>query len=478
MASWSDLLEMLQRPELQLRPWCKPSSTQDALEEIVRALVAETELKLIDEGSEATEVTAVRFPAGRLNEIRSVPGRRDLNLEQLTSLVAGDSRTHIGLFTSGSTGKPKLVRHSLKTLARDVRRGPAHRGDVWGFAYSPTHIGGVQVFLQALANGNTIVDLGGLDPKGVVDVCERHGVTHLSATPTFFRLVLPAAERGDGRQTAEDGGQKAETSGRVLPKVRSVTLGGESSDAGLLGRLRGFFPNARLHNVYASTEAGTLLVADGEFFEIPEALHDRIQIRNGTLHVHRSLLGEFVSQRTGDRGLRTEDGGRRAEDRGRTAEDGGQRAEDGETVVGETVGGFTVSQSHRSTASPSHRFTASPIAWYATGDVVEIVSAAPLRFRITGREDSIVNVGGNKVNPTEVEQQLLQHPAVRSGRVYGRSNSVLGQVLCAEVVGDSGLSETDLRHFLALRLPEFKIPRLINVVDQLQYTRTGKVKRQ
>jgi acyl-coenzyme A synthetase/AMP-(fatty) acid ligase len=256
----------------------------------------------------------------------------------------------------------------------------------------------VQVFFQALFNQNPLINLFQLPRETILDLIQRHGVTHLSATPTFYRLLLPADV--------------------ALPGVVAVTLGGERTDAELLTRLRPLFPNARFRNLYASTEAGTLLTAEGDTFGIPAELADRVRIQDGRLQLHCSLLGEFGS---------------------------------GRVVTGD---------------------------WYDTGDVIEIVSAEPLRFRILSRDRDWVNVGGNKINPAEVEAALLAHPQVREARVFGRANPVLGQILCAEVVpAELPPVEAELRKFLATRLQPVKIPRMIRLVAELDKTRTGKLKR-
>jgi acyl-coenzyme A synthetase/AMP-(fatty) acid ligase len=85
-----------------------------------------------------------------------------------------------------------------------------------------------------------------------------------------------------------------------------------------------------------------------------------------------------------------------------------------------------------------------------------------------------VNVGGHKVNPAEVEAVLLAYPGVREARVYGRANSVLGQILCAEIVAASAPDEVSLRTYLAERLQGPKVPRLIRVVERIARGRTGK----
>lgn len=84
-------------------------------------------------------------------------------------------------------------------------------------------------------------------------------------------------------------------------------------------------------------------------------------------------------------------------------------------------------------------------------------------------------MGGHKVDPAEVERRLEVHPAVVATRVFGRRNSVSGEILCAEVVSrDPSLTESDLRLYLGAYLHPAKIPRVMRFVDQIAVTRSGK----
>lgn len=307
------------------------------------------------------------------------------------------SASKVTLHTSGSTGVPKAVRQTMQHLTRAVRSGDRHSHDVWGFAYHPCHVAGIQIMLQAVLNGNTLVNVFGLPREAVFRAVRELGVTHLSATPTFYRMLLPA-----------------DTS---LGGVRSVALGGERTDPALLRRLRLLFPDAKFRNVYASTEACTLLASQDDVFVIPPDLFDRVEIRDGRLHVHRSLLGDF------DEG----------------------------SAVGE---------------------------WYDTGDRVERVQDDSSRFRFVSRERDWLNVGGNKVNPVEVECLLAEHPGVREVRVYGQPNSLVGTILCAEYVpiGEE-VPEQTLRQHLVGRVAPYEMPRIIRAVERLERTHTGKVRR-
>ncbi len=472
-STYGELLDAVNRGAV--RPLCQPASTRDALLEIAMALAHGAELTLFDRDFSGQELAALGFSREAVDgetvnrrqtdwpqegakdargEGASEPaglqegGTGKITLEALMRAAAGGSQARLGLFTSGSTGLPKLVWQTAANLSRTVRVSPRHAEAVWAFAYNPTHMAGIQVYLQALANGSTLVDVYGLERAAVLAAIERHGITHISATPSFYRLLLPVEH--------------------PLSGVRSVTLGGESSDAKLLDRLRGLFPNARFHNIYASTEAGALLAAEGDVFAIAAGLEDKVAVRDGRLRVHRSLLGEFANA-----------------------------AFPTPPVTGDQLSGIgspptekplqpTSNFQQQITNTPEPTTSAAAADWYDTGDVVEIVSEAPLRFRIVARERDWVNVGGSKVNPREVEAVLEEHPLVRQARVFGRTNSVTGHLLCAEIVAeqdqrpgtkDQRLTEAELREWLGARLQPFKVPRLIRFVDDIAQTRTGKVSR-
>jgi len=254
---------------------------------------------------------------------------------------------------------------------------------------------GIQVFFQALLNGNSIVRLFGLDTKDIYTEITNNGITHISATPTFYRLLLPCNE--------------------TFPSVERITSGGEKFNEKTFKQLNQVFPNAKITNVYASTEAGTLFASQNDIFSVRPEYESLIHIENNELLIHRSLMGS-----TG-------------------------------TNVDE---------------------------WYNTGDVIEIVSQKPLKFRFVNRKSEMINVGGYKVNPLEVEEAILTLSGINNVRVYSKSNSVLGNIICCEVVTNSSqITESSVRTFLQSKIQEFKIPRIIRFVDELTTTRTGKLKR-
>lgn len=306
----------------------------------------------------------------------------------------------ITMFTSGTTGRPKRVSHFYRTLARQVRRGEKHAEDVWGFAYNPVHFAGMQVFLQALFNGNTLINLFDANRTDMDHLIAQFQITHISATSTFYRTIAPYFER-------------------VHPGVRRLTVGGEKFDRKLSGLFAEHFPNAKITNVYASTEAGSLFAGQDDQFVIPDDMKSLVKIaEDGELMVHASLLGQFGTAPSADQDAK----------------------------------------------------------WYRTGDLVQWTGEG--RFRFVSRKTEMINIGGYKVNPHEVEEEIMRVDGVSQVLVRPRENRITGNLLVADVVKSKEVSEKELerriiRH-LKERLQYWKLPRMIHFVEKLELTKTGK----
>jgi len=113
--------------------------------------------------------------------------------------------------------------------------------------------------------------------------------------------------------------------------------------------------------------------------------------------------------------------------------------------------------------------------WFHTGDIGRLDAAGNLS--IVDRVKDMVNVGGVKVYPSEVEQVLYQHPAVSEAAVYGVPEPLLGEEVHASVVlkRDQSITAQALLAFCRQRLADFKVPGVIHFVDQLPKSRTGKI---
>lgn len=359
---------------------------------ILHSLVNDYPIILLDGDFSKKEILACGI---NIDDIKSdfAATNKISSFEEIISSTKKLANWHITLLTSGTTGIPKKVDHSFSSITRAVKVSNTHQNDVWGFAYNPAHMAGIQVFWQAFLNRNTMVNLYKKNPQQVRKLIEDNKITHISATPTFYRMIIDKDN---------------------LPFVKQVSSGGEKLSESLKHRLEKYFPNANIRNIYASTEAGSLFASEGENFKVPQRYKDFIKVIDNEIVIHESLMGNSESLKL--------------------------------------ING-----------------------WYHTGDLVEIIQHEPeMIFKFTSRKNEMINVGGFKVNPHEVEEALLSIPEIKRVRVYGKPNPVLGNILMADVVAKN-ISEKDIRKKLDLQ--NFKIPRIINFVEEIDLTRTGKVKR-
>jgi acyl-CoA synthetase (AMP-forming)/AMP-acid ligase II len=118
--------------------------------------------------------------------------------------------------------------------------------------------------------------------------------------------------------------------------------------------------------------------------------------------------------------------------------------------------------------------------WFRTGDLVESLPDGSIR--VLGRMQELINVGGEKVLPSEVEGVLLGHPLVADCRVGPESNAILGQVVSAEVVWrgperDALAVKRLVNEFASARIARHKLPVVVRLVDEIGATRNLKKRR-
>ena len=396
--SWNNLLDDLNNTS-EYNPYCYQQDFYSVFKHIILSLLLEKEIILLDSDFSEDEIQQLTGSSNiNKHKVPIVESEKLLikNKTELTTRIKNvGSVWSMTLFTSGTTGTPKKVSHLFQSITRFVKTSETNKANVWGFAYNPTHMAGIQVFFQALLNGNSLIRLFGISKEEVFNSIEKYTITNISATPTFYRLLSPA----QGHFTS----------------INRITSGGEKFDEKTAGQLKKLFPNAKFTNVYASTEAGTLFAARGNNFSIKPEMKPFVKIQDNELLIHKSLMGKSDF---------------------------------------------------------------SDAEWYRTGDIVKIVSENPLQFQFISRKNEMINVGGYKVNPGEVEETIRKIEGIQDVRVFAKSNSVLGNIICCEVVKTSDeIDEVSIRSFLQSKLQEFKIPRIIKFTNQITTTRTGKIKR-
>ena len=115
--------------------------------------------------------------------------------------------------------------------------------------------------------------------------------------------------------------------------------------------------------------------------------------------------------------------------------------------------------------------------WFRTGDQGSLDSEGYLS--LTGRLKEIINRGGEKISPREVDEVLMDHPAVAQVVTFGIPHPKLGEEVGAVVVLREGQQATDkdIQAFASARLADFKVPRKILFMDEIPKGATGKLQR-
>ena len=115
--------------------------------------------------------------------------------------------------------------------------------------------------------------------------------------------------------------------------------------------------------------------------------------------------------------------------------------------------------------------------WFKTGDIGSLDEDGFLTLH--GRKDDLINRGGEKISPVEIDDALMRHPAVAEAAAFAVPHPRLGEDVAAAVVLRPGMTATpvELRGYLQEQLASFKVPRRIVIRDQLPKGQTGKVVR-
>jgi acyl-CoA synthetase (AMP-forming)/AMP-acid ligase II len=227
----------------------------------------------------------------------------------------------------------------------------------------------------------------------------------------------------------------------MSPSARQITpryvrLSGEIVDQVILDNLRAFYQDATIVHAFASTEAGV-----------------GFEVRDG--------LAGFPASLVSDRGSEVE----------LKIEDGSLRIRSPRNAV-RYLGGLAET-------------LADDDGFIDTRDMVELRGD---RYYFIGRRDGIINVGGLKVHPEEVEAVINRHPSVQVSLVHGRRNPITGALVVADIVvkSDSNVSETnpgnqriksDILESCRHALAPYKVPVLVRFVPSLEVAPNGKLAR-
>jgi acyl-coenzyme A synthetase/AMP-(fatty) acid ligase len=342
----------------------------------------------IDESFSETVLGVFKF-------IKKLVPNKINSIEELVHRIQ-TSDENIDLYTSGTTSKPKKITHTIKTLSKNIKIKDDLTNVTWGLTYHPEKMASIQVILQAIYNYSTIVNLFGIPNKEIINRIKNLNVTHISATPTFYKLLM--------------------SSGDIFDSVNQITLGGEGSENSLIESIRKCFPNAKVKNIYASSEASALFASETNIFKIPKKIENLIKIVDGVLFLHRDLLGKDFSE------LNLTDN------------------------------------------------------WYDTQDLVTMLPNN--EFKFIGRKNLEINISGYKVNPIKIESIINGLPFIINNVVYSKKNSVTGNLLyCDIILKDKSITKATIKKTLSSLIEKHEIPSIINFVDTLKTNENNKISR-
>ena len=334
------------------------------------------------------------------------------------------------LHTSGTTARPKIVpllQRNLVTSAGNIMKSLALTRDDRCLNVMPLfHIHGLMAALLAsLGSGASVVASPGFDAFRFFGWLEETTPTWYTAVPTMHQLVLSRA------------GRQRETVART--KLRFIRSSSASLPPTVMADLEKTF-GCPVIEAYGMTEASHQMATNPlpPDARKPGAVGVGVGVDVAIMDDAGNLLD---ATRTGE-------------------------------VV---IKGGNVTSGYEN--NPSANETSFTHGWFRTGD--QGYQDEDGYLYLTGRLKEIINRGGEKVSPREVDEVLLQHPAVAQAVAFGVPHDRLGEEVAAAVVLAEGASadEKELREFAAKQLADFKVPKTIVILQDIPKGATGKVQR-
>jgi acyl-CoA synthetase (AMP-forming)/AMP-acid ligase II len=396
---------------------------------------------VVEEGSQSPAVGVAQQLGVRVLELHSTPDRGagtfDLAGARPASSAGSDSLPFaqpddiaLLLHTSGTTSRPKLVpltQRNVCVSACNVRSTLHLESPDRGLVIMPLfHIHGLIAGLLApLAAGSQVFCTPGFNALRFFAWMSEARCTWYTAVPTMHQAVL--ARAGHNREVI------------AANPLRFIRSSSSSMPPQVIRDLEETF-GAPLIESYGMTEASHQMASNplppGK--RIPGSVGIAAGPEVAIMNEHGNLLPP---------------------------------GQPGEIVIrGENV-------THGYESNPAANADAFSHGWFRTGD--QGFASTDGYVTITGRLKEIINRGGEKISPREVDEVLMDHPAVQQVVTFAVPHAKLGEDVAAAVVLREGasLSEKELREFAARRLADFKVPRTVVFLAEIPKGATGKLQR-
>jgi len=341
------------------------------------------------------------------------------------------------MYTSGTTGDPKGVLHGHRVLLGHLpgvmlpqEMAPQPGDKFWTPADWAWAGGLLNILFPALYWGLPVYAgrAEKFDPDGAFAFIGRHGIRNAFMPPTALRLMR----------------QVANPAGRYNLAMRSIGTGGESLGEDMIAWGREVF-GLTLNEFYGQTEVNLVLGNCSSLFNV----------RPGSMG--RAIPGHTVAV---------------VDPEGNPVKDG----DEGVVAVKRPDPVMFLEYWGKPDATAA-KFRGD---WCLLGDVAHRDSDGYFWFK--GRDDDIIISAGYRIGPTEVEDCLMRHPAVKLAGVVGIPDDIRGEAVGAFVVPAEGAEPSDqlakdIQTFVRDRLAAHEYPRTVTFIDEMPMTVTGKIRR-
>ncbi|MBF2076280.1 MAG: AMP-binding protein [Synechococcales cyanobacterium C42_A2020_086] len=338
------------------------------------------------------------------------------------------------LHTSGTTSRPKRVPIKHRNLSASASNiiNTYHLSDSdRALCIMPLfHVHGIVAsLLSTLASGGTVICPAGFNALEFWRLLSDYQPTWFSAVPTMHQLLLARVDRNREAIAASP--------------LRFIRSSSASLPPVVLERLEAAF-NTPVLEAYSMTEAAHQMTSN----PMPPASHKPGSVGYG-FGVEVGIMADNGKLLTAD--------------------------ELGEGKLGEiVVKGANVVDGYEN--NPEANAKAFTDGWFRTGDQGRLDAQGYLS--LTGRLKELINRGGEKISPLEVDNILLKHPAIAEALTFAVPHKTLGEeVHAALVLRDRSLSDKELQSHCAGFLAEFKIPSRFHLLEELPRGATGKLQR-
>lgn len=410
-------------PSASVDEWCAQCVTCDVRMLLVSPPLAPKALEVFARCESLRGVAIISGEKGmpEINNLAQRPGEYD----------PGDSQPGDALIlcTSGTTGQPKGVVLTHSSLAANYQSVTEYmelvEGDSMLVVKPLFHSSTMIELLSTLHTGGRLVIEPWLMARGTIARAQKERCSILCLVPTMVRELLTYLDSRIPTDLA----------------LRAISVSGAPVAGRVLCELAAKIPDCGIFHVYGLTEASPRVTA-----LLP---HELAQ--------HSNSIGRPIPRVEAD-----------------------VVREDGTTAPVGTVGelivrGANLMRAYYRNPAATHRVL-KPEGLH-TGDLA--IQDAEGYIYLRGRCDDLINCGGQKVYPGEIEQILLEHPAVAEAMVQGIADNRLGQIPIAWLVpAAEHVPDIDtIRQFCAQHLSAYKVPRQISWCNTLLRTATGKIKR-